>query len=126
MRNIAQKSTGMLIDEYITARMKLDARPSLENLIRVQRLEDAIQYTSQSRLSFVAELTKELAAVLKECWDAQEVIMSVALDTPEHIKQVAEAAIIAQKTNGERNKLIRAIDEILEEADITPQGKTYV
>jgi Mg2+ and Co2+ transporter CorA len=116
----------MLIDEYITARMKLDARPSLENLIRVQRLEDAIQYTSQSRLSFVAELTKELAAVLKECWDAQEVIMSVALDTPEHIKQVAEAAIIAQKTNGERNKLIRAIDEILEEADITPQGKTYV
>jgi uncharacterized protein YpiB (UPF0302 family) len=52
--------------------------------------------------------------------------MSVALDTPEHIKQVAEAAIIAQKTNGERNKLIRAIDEILEEADITPQGKTYV
>ncbi len=67
-----------------------------------------------------AFLIDELITTCMKCWFAQEDVMSGKTD-----KDVANAAKRAQQLNNRRNKLMRAIDERLDEADISVTDKTY-
>lgn len=67
-----------------------------------------------------AVLLDELVTTSMRCWFAQEQIMAGGTD-----KEVAKAAILAQKTNARRNALIRAISIRLGEEEISPLEKTY-
>lgn len=67
-------------------------------------------------------LIDQLITTNLRCWFAQEDIMNS--DLPESKR--LEAAIRAQSQNAIRSQLIKAIDEVLGEGDITMGGdKTY-
>jgi hypothetical protein len=131
VKSLIVKSTGILFDELITAEMKQEFWPdNKEVATRVHALGNIVTERLSSfyvdRPSMTqAELWKlvaELRKILRMCWDAQEVVMGGNLE--EQPYEIAKAAKIAQETNGERNKLIRAIDALLEEESVL--GKTYV
>jgi len=67
-----------------------------------------------------ANLIDSLMTVTIKCFMAQEGIMNGKTDS-----EVAKAAKNAQTLNARRNKLIRAIDQRLGEADISETEKTY-
>lgn len=67
-----------------------------------------------------AVLIDELITTSLKCWFAQEDVMQGST-----AEEIAEAAIIAQRTNARRNELIRAIDERLGDLDNSPLEKTY-
>jgi hypothetical protein len=135
MNDITRKTTGMLIDELYTTDLKIDAgigdaqerRHTLANMITARTvvlLHDMEKYREFQRTML------KLKAVLKECWDAQEIVMSVPLEDEwgqigDNIHEVAYAAKVAQRTNAERNAYIRKLDELVGEADITALEKTY-
>jgi hypothetical protein len=66
-------------------------------------------------------LIDELITTSMKCWYAQEVMNEVG--TPDGL--IAEAFKKAQTLNARRNALIKAIDEIVGQADFSPTGKTY-
>lgn len=135
--SIELKSTGFLIDEYLTTELKLDHfGKTPEILLRLEQLDVAIQRrlknTNGNRR--IVELYFELKKVLKLCWDAQEIVMSADLDWEKIIKddsyyyrviEIGIAAKDAQKFNAQRNKLIREIDTLLGESQYTQLEKSY-
>lgn len=136
--DITTKSIGMLIDEYITTQLKIEVSPTQENIQRgtilKQTIETALQGKSLDHTEKISNIISQLRIVLRECWNAQEIIMKTqGLRCPDQINiitmlpyiRVYDAAIKAQKTNAARNKLIREIDSILGEQDITILEKTY-
>lgn len=130
MDKLEIKNIATLIDELITAEMKSIARPTHENTERYTLLLDLINFRLGKRWELISEPYTKLRSVLKECWDAQEVVMYWAkygLEncTPNDMYLLAEAAILAQTTNVERNKLVREIDTILGETDSGHLEKTY-
>lgn len=123
----------MLIDELLTARMKLKAfteanKQTGEIIQRIDQLERVVKrrvdrahltINGQKAFNF---LTARLAAELQDCWNAQEVMRDwINKSTSE----IANAGIQAQITNGHRNELMRELDELLGEGINKPLEKTY-
>jgi len=69
----------------------------------------------------VGELIDQLISADIRCWFAQDNIMDNSLSDEERLK----AAEIAQKSNARRTQLIRAIDGLLGDGDITGFVKSY-
>jgi len=120
---IEVKSTGFLIDEYITAmfKIKVGAKGAESRAIA---LHDAISHRLLATRWQKDDDVLKLQDVSRRCWDAQDRIMNPGLSYAE----VAKAARDAQVTNARRNTLIRKIDERFEIGHpglVTPLGKTY-
>lgn len=122
MPTISEKSTGMLLDELVTNAFKtafaagggvsteeFDRRYLQLSAVLEQRLEAPI-----------AAAIHDLCVVSLATWQAQEIVMTTHED-----KVVAEAAKQAQVCNAKRTKLIRKIDSLLGEAQISITTKTY-
>lgn len=132
--NVEYKSTGTLIDEWITTTFKVEVNPTNENLDRLRALDMTIQKRLGDRADDVYWQVIKLRVVLRQCWEAQEIVKANEdLKLPDRYDNVftinkwietAKAGIKAMTTNRERNKLIREIDQILGE-DNTPLSKTY-
>jgi hypothetical protein len=71
------------------------------------------------RLKSIGVLIDELITTDIKCWFAQEDVLRGEGDV------ALVGAKKAQEFNARRNQLIRAIDELLGEDDISPTGKTY-
>lgn len=132
MNDITVKSTGFLIDELITSRFKVEVSPTPDNVHRMRLLDAAVRLRLNGREDDIYLQVVKLQLVLRQCWDAQEVMRGAKIEhTPylihdfTNLEKIARAGIKAQETNAERNKLIREIDTMLGEADISPLGKTY-
>lgn len=130
MNQLEVKSTGTLVDEMYTTELKIAAgneeakerRHILGNVV-MGRMKDLVLDMPKHR-QFQAVM-RELRAVLKECWDAQEIVMKFEFLDFDNIYIVAKAAKVAQETNAHRNRLIRQLDELIGETDRTQLGKTY-
>lgn len=136
MHDLEIKSTGTLADELYTTELKIAAgndeakerRHILGNII-MGRMGSLIQEDITKYRQF-NQLMTQLKAVLQECWNFQEIVASLALEDEwgqigENIHKVAYAGKGAQRTNAERNRLIRALDELLGEIERTQLSKTY-
>jgi hypothetical protein len=131
--DITVKSTGFLIDELITTRFKVEVNPTPEIIHRMRVLDAAIRLRLNGREDDIYLPVIKLQIVLRQCWEAQEIIMKnqdisytpYMNDNYFQLKCLAEAAVKAQKTNAARNKLIQEIDTILNEAPVSVLGKTY-
>jgi len=137
--DITVKSTGFLIDEWITACFKRDATHSYESIIRYELLSAALNkrlegyYQNEAQWKTLHDLINALRAQSRLCWNAQEEIMGFneftfspyLVNDLSKLERFCEAAVTAQKTNARRNKIIRQIDRFLGEADIMPLEKTY-
>jgi hypothetical protein len=66
-------------------------------------------------------LIDELITTDLKCWFSQEDIMNENLSTEDRLK----AAIRAQEMNDRRNQIIRAIDEISGQGNLSPTSKSY-
>lgn len=129
--DIERKSTGMLVDELLTTDLKIaagqdvgDRRHQLGNAIVSRTVHIALD-TEKNRLFFF--YVEGLRSILKECWDAQEIVSNTDLNSadPDALLIVAVAGKTAQLTNKERNVWIRKIDELVEDGGISPLEKTY-
>lgn len=145
MNDITIKSTGFLIDELITSRFKVEVSPTPDNVHRMRLLDAAVRLRLNGREDDIYLQVVKLQLVLRQCWDAQEVIRDAKIEKMpfitsvkypyystnypiadfQYLEKIARAGIKAQETNAERNKLIKEIDTMLGEADISPLGKTY-
>lgn len=133
MVDITVKSTGFLIDELITTRFKVEVNPTPETIQRMQVLDRAIKQRLNNREDSIYLQVVKLQVILRQCWEAQEIIMGyndMEFKMHHHhnhrgLKKLGQAALTAQRTNAQRNKLIREIDDILGESDVSPLGKTY-
>ncbi len=131
MYPIELKSIGFMIDERITAGFKADLHPSEENTQRVLDLDTAIDGRVAGRWHMINALVLKLERVLKECWDAQEIVTQIVIHDEYRweerfdIHKLAVTGKVAQQTNAERNRLIREIDEILGESAHSTLRKTY-
>lgn len=134
--SLEYKSTGALIDEWITARMKAQARPIEENENRATLLKQLIDLRLAQKDQELVNSTEfrmlmlELSFQLQLCWDAQEIVMKyqqIALDdlSQTALYALARGAVQAQVTNATRCKLVRDIDTMLGETDRTYLEKTY-
>lgn len=134
--SLEYKSTGALIDEWITARMKAQARPNQENEDRARQLRHIIDSRFMQKDPDIINSNEfrmfmlELSFQLQLCWDAQEIVMKyqqIALDdlSQTALYALARSAVQAQVTNAARCKLVREIDTVLGEADRTYLEKTY-
>lgn len=135
--NLERKSTGVLCDEMITAEFKMDAgnkgakerRHELGNIVQARMLP--LVYDMDSYREFQQTLG-QLRSVLRECWDAQETIREYSLLELDSNKldvvdvyQIARSGLVAQRTNAERSMLIRKLDRIIGESEISILEKTY-
>ena len=66
-------------------------------------------------------LIDELFTTNMKCWFAQEDIMNEELSESTRLK----SAIRTQQMNARRNTLIRKIDELLGQGELSPTSKTY-
>lgn len=136
--SIELKSTGFLIDEYLTTELKLDHfGKTPEILLRLEQLDVCIQrrlkHTKVNKE--LVRLYFQLKEVLKLCWDAQEVVMKYSRNeyllihgdnvNEDALVECAYAAIDAQRYNARRNQLIREIDTLLGESQYTQLEKSY-
>lgn len=134
--DITVKSTGTLFDEWITATMKERALPDNQEVKdRVHQLGNALTVRvgkkkvldPDFRSQDVWNTVDALRIVLKECWDAQEVISKEMQEKyTVDVNKLARAAMTAQSTNKIRNDYIRQIDRFMGESEITQLEKTYV
>ncbi len=69
----------------------------------------------------IGELIDQLITVDIRTWNAQDDLMDESLTDEERL----QAAILAQKSNARRTRLIRAIDELVGDGDITGFVKSY-
>lgn len=142
MTNIDMKSIGQLFDEMITTDFKIDAgqtsnfvmdrRHDLGNLIMGRTIHVALDKEKNRKMW---ELVDSLRAVLKECWNAQEIVFTTPIfnysgalteeQLWDNIYSVARAGKVAQETNAARNQWINAIDDLVGEGNISPLEKTY-
>lgn len=74
-----------------------------------------------ARMKSLGTLIDELITVSHKCWDAQEVLK----DSNVSDEVVAENFKRAQILNDRRNRLIRAIDEVVGDLENSPSEKTY-
>lgn len=131
VNDITTKSTGILIDERITAGFKQAVRPSTEIDERIEALDNVIEHRVHGRWPIINKLVLELERQLKLCWDAQETVMSTHIHDEYRweerfdVLKLAQAGKIAQQTNAARNKLIREIDIALGELSHSTLEKTY-
>ena len=130
MERIEMKSTGQLIDEMITAQLKVIAVLNDENSTRFWKLHNVVYRRVGERWDLVDYHRIELENVLQQCWKAQDIVAKYkTLDCStaplNQLRELAEAGLEAQRTNAIRCKLVREIDEILGEADRTYLEKTY-
>lgn len=134
MLDVEIKSTATLIDEYITAELKCQALyVEGKDITAVQQRLAELKLAINMRVpdkNAIESTVIELANVLKECWDAQEVTrrymnLTNIEDIVAHSYEIAVAGITAQRTNAKRNAFIRQIDEILGEAEKGQLVKTY-
>lgn len=135
--NIELKSTGTLIDEYLTTELKVKYIGGDEVINRLGLLYKIIEYRLKCNgiPSNLKELVNKLSNVLSDCWDAQEIVMKYNDIDYEQICRnedyfakivlLAMSAVNAQRLNAKRNKLIREIDELLGESDFTQLEKSY-
>lgn len=118
------KSIGFLIDEWITAQFKVSAG-AMDARERRDNLHEAID----ARLSDIDWQSDDdvlkLRGVSNKCWYAQEKIMEADMSDWRSFCGVARAARIAQKTNGQRNVLIKKLDRRFGDKGISPLEKTY-
>jgi hypothetical protein len=128
--DLSFKSTGALIDEYLTSELKVKANNSLENVERNKQLNTLVKLRVRDRYDVVGSLVLELQMWLRQCWDAQEVVMkykgkAIHNLTVEELYQLGSASLLAQNTNAERCRVVREIDKALGESDRTYLEKTY-
>jgi len=132
--DITVKSTGFLLDELITTRFKVEINPSPDNIQRMRLLDAAIRLRLNGREDDIFLPVAKLQVVLRQCWKAQEIVMNnrflfdkvyVSSNDLTSLTKLGQAAVDAQTTNAERNKLIKEIDTILGEANISVLEKTY-
>lgn len=124
-KDITVKTTSFLVDEMITCEFKAKVgneearhrRHKLGNIV-MSRLGERALDPEFNRAFW--NLEKKLRAVLKDCWDAQEVVgkywgrneAELSLD---ETYELACAGLEAQRTNKERSILMREMDLLLEE-----------
>lgn len=128
-KSVEYKSLGFLIDELITTQFKQGVvGENVEIRERIYLLETTIARRifkldlSDAQYQEMQEYVEMLRRVLRECWDAQEVVRFHAIHSME---EVALAGIAAQQTNGVRNTLIREIDRVSNDTYASPTVKTY-
>lgn len=125
-----------MIDELITTELKIEFHLKKTGLPVDSLLtrKDQLFQIVMNRLGGRADdedlnkCIKQLRTVLRMCFDAQETVMNnsdLKNLEPSDIIIVAHAAVDAQKYNSERNILIRSIDMILDESELSPTLKTY-
>ncbi len=124
MLQIELKTTGFLIDEWITSKLKME--DGVEGATqRYVALSDAIAIrtglASVAEQGALDELVDKLRLVSRECWNAQEKVCLLDSRHP----RIGFHAKRAQSTNAKRTALIRRIDSILGEEEITTLEKTY-
>ncbi len=124
MLPIERKTTGFLIDEWVTTKFKMEN--GVEGAARRNTaLSGAIALrmgqSSSVPQKALDELVDELRLVSRECWDAQEKVCSLGCRHP----RIASWAKRAQSANAKRANLIRKIDSILGEGETTALEKTY-
>lgn len=113
------KSIGFLIDEFITTSFKVTAgsKEAKGRLVDLTRAIDA-------RLPKIGwhydDDALKLLDVSRQCWIAQDEVMRAISD-----RDVVNAARLAQKTNAQRNALIRKLDEKFGDKERSPLEKTY-
>lgn len=129
MHPIERKSTGMLLDERITTGFKAEFLQSDEIDQRIIDLDVAIDERIGDRWKLINRTLVQLEHQLRKCWVAQEEVRIIKLtdDSREfdELWRLAFAGKEAQRTNAERNRLIRQLDELLGEGAIKPLVKTY-
>ena len=118
--DITSKSTGFLIDELITAGFKVEVSPTTANIQRMRLLDASVRLRLNGREDDIFLQVTKLKIVSRQCWQAQEGVMK-----GRDVTAIANAAVQAQHTNAQRNKLIREIDTILGESDVSVLEKTY-
>lgn len=69
----------------------------------------------------IGELIDQLVTTDIRTWNAQDDLMDKSLSEKERL----DAAILAQKSNARRTQLMKAIDEVLGDGDITGFTKSY-
>lgn len=120
MADIATKTVGALIDELITAEMKIESGVSESTERRDQLMAHLAQSYEFETIWHVVRVIGQLWDVSERCFAAQDTIM-----TSNSSDDISSAAREAQLTNAMRNKCIRKIDEIAGQAAASPLGKTY-
>jgi uncharacterized transporter YbjL len=129
--DLSYKSTGTLIDESITAELKVLSNASPENIERMANLQNLINNRVDQESWYRINIhATRLRTELKLCWDAQEIVMkyknkNVDDLSLEELQELSNAALYAQRTNAERCRLVREIDKALGESDRTYLEKTY-
>lgn len=128
----AIKSTGTLVDELLTTDLKIAAgmdaqerRHALANLVTGRTV---VLLGRMDEYRLFQRIMAELKEILTECWNAQETIMELpnAEDcSQDQLLALGVAAKTAQHTNAARNRLIRRLDELVEETGRTQLAKTY-
>lgn len=126
--DVTVKTTGYLISEYITIRLKtkyaINEHQKLEASLRQVLLYEAIikricKVPDFDKTEFLW-LYRTLYKALKECWDAQEVVMDSLI--PDEVYGAAKLTLIKNK---ERNIAIRALDQFFGEQYYSHLEKTY-
>jgi len=69
----------------------------------------------------IGELIDALVTTDIRCWNSQDDLLDETLSQEKRL----QAAVTAQKSNARRTQLIRAIDELLGDGDITGFKKSY-
>jgi hypothetical protein len=132
MERLELKSTGALIDEYITSVFKFDRNPNEENTKRFNDLADITNTRVKENHNWgvISLQYSQLWETLEQCWEAQELVSTLnpTYDDIEDLPSIialARAGKEAQRSNAIRCKLVREIDELLGESDRTYLEKTY-
>lgn len=127
--SIELKSTATLIDELLTAEIKLkhfgsDTVQERYNMLDIAIKSRLSRHNDKDKFHTLSVLILKLKRVNQDCWDAQERVM-LREDTIEDTIEIATAAKQAQKLNAQRNNIIREIDDLLGESQYSQLEKSY-
>lgn len=124
MLQIELKTTGFLIDEWITSKFKMEdgvEGATQRHVALLDAIATRVELAPTAAQKALDELIDKLRLVSRECWDAQEKVCFLDSRHP----RIGFHAKRAQNTNAKRAALIRKIDSILGEEEITILEKTY-
>lgn len=124
MLQIELKTTGFLIDEIITCKFKIKDGIEGSNVrlaLLTKVISSRMDPLGRSDMVRLCKISAELESVSRICWDAQEKVCSL------HVRDsnIGIHAKRAQEVNAQRTALIRKIDLLLGEGEITVLEKTY-